>query len=114
MKAAISMIAAVTALATLAQPASAGPGFAYSWLSTDKTFDQCIAAANTMMDGLNFPKIQRTKFGVTGETTKDTIYVNCEDNRHVSIVLTRPTRPAIGEIDALVALMQQLLESSGQ
>jgi hypothetical protein len=114
MKSAISVIAAVTALATMAQPASAGPGVAYSWLSTNKTFDQCIAAANTMMDGLNLPKIQRTKFGVTGETTKDTIYVNCEDNRHVSIVLTRPARPAVGEIDALVALMQQLLESSGQ
>jgi len=114
MKTAISTIAAIAALATLSQPASAGPGFAYSWLSTDKTFDQCIAAASTMMGSLNFPKIQRTKFGVTGETTNDTIFINCEDHRHVSVVLMRASRPAIGEIDALVALMQQLLDTSGQ
>ena len=89
MKTFISMIAAATALAALARPASAGPGFAYSWLSTAKTFDQCIAAANTMMGSLNFPRIQRTRFGLTGETNDDTIFVNCEDQRHVSVVLMR-------------------------
>ena len=114
MKTFISMIVAATALAALAQPTSAGPGFAYSWLSTAKTFDQCIAAANTMMGSLNFPQIQRTKFGVTGETNDDTIFVNCEDQRHVSVVLMRAGRPQVGEIDALVALLQQLLETNGQ
>lgn len=114
MKAFISMFAAVAALVTLAQPASAGPAFAYSWFSTGKTFDECIAAANTMMGSLNLPQIQRTKFGVTGETVDDTIFVNCEDQRHVSVVLMRAKRPQVGEIDALVALLQQLLETSGQ
>ena len=114
MKIAISMTAAATVLAAIAQPASAGPAFAYSWMSTSKTFDQCIGAANNMMESLNFPRIQRTKFGVTGETTKDTVFVNCEDNRHVSVVLMRPTRPEVGEIEALVALMRQLLEAGEQ
>ena len=114
MKIATVMIVGATALGALAQPAAAGPGFAYSWLSTNKTFDQCIAAANTMMGSLNFPQIQRTKFGVTGETTDDTVFVNCEDPRHVSVVLMRAKRPQVGEIDALVALLQQLLGTSGQ
>ena len=111
---AISMIVAATALAVLAQPASAGPGFAYSWLSTNKTFEQCIAAADNMMESLNYPRIGRTKFGVTGETTEDTIFVNCEDNRHVSVLLIRAARPEVGEIDALVALLQQLLDARAQ
>lgn len=75
--------------------------------------DQCIAAADAMMGSLNLPHIQRTKFGVTGETTDDTIFVNCEDQRHVSIVLMRANRPQVGEIDALVTLMQQILETAG-
>ena len=114
MKTIISVIAAATALAALALPAAAGPGFAYSWLSTDKTFDQCIAAANKMMESLNFPKIQQTKFGVTGETSDDTVFVNCEDKRHVSMVLMRASRPQVGEIDTLVALMQQILKAHGR
>ena len=112
MKSTIGLIAGMTALAAFAGPAAAGPGFAYSWLSTNKTFDQCIAAADTMMRSLNFPQIQRTKFGVTGETTDDTVFVNCEDQNHVSVVLMRAKRPQVGEIDALVALMQQILETS--
>lgn len=110
----ISMVAAAAAFVTLAQPAAAGPGFGYSWFSSSRTFDQCIAAANTMMGSLNLPKIQRTKFGVTGETDNDTVFVNCEDNRHIAVALLRASRPEIGEIDTLVALMQQILENHSQ
>lgn len=98
-------------LAASCVPASAGPGFAYSWLSTGKSFDQCIAAATEMMSGLNLPHIQRTRFGVTGETVEQTIFVNCEDARHISVVLMRAGRPEVGEIDALVALLQSRLEA---
>lgn len=115
MKFAIGAAAAVAmGLSMLAQAASAGPAFAYSWLSTDKTFDQCIAAAGNLMSGKNYPRIERTRFGVTGETTNETLFINCEDNRHVSIMLLRAERPKVGEIDAFVALMQQLLEASGR
>ena len=113
MKTILSMFAAA-ALITCAQPAAAGPAFAYSWLSTSKTFDQCITAAGEMMDRLNFPQIQRTKFGVTGESNEDTVFINCEDHRHVSVVLMRAGRPRVGEVDALVALLQQFLATTGQ
>lgn len=115
MRSAIGMTAALAvASALFAQPASAGPAFAYSWLSTNKSFEQCIAAAGDLMSGLNYPHVQRTRFGVTGETEKETLFVNCEDTRHVSIMLLRTVRPKVGEIDALVALMQQRLEARGQ
>ena len=104
-------VAAVAALVTAGQPAVAGPGFAYSWLSTDKNFQQCLIAASDVLMGLNYPRIQKTRFGVTGDNDDETLYINCEDRNHVSVVLVRLARPKIGEIDALVAMMKQRLEA---
>jgi len=115
MRKTIAVTAAVAMMPLFgAGSAAAGPGFAYSWLATDRTFDQCIAAANDMVSGLNYPRVQFTRYGVTGETTEETLFVNCEDTRHVSVVLIRTSRPDVGEIDALIALMQQRLAAQGR
>jgi hypothetical protein len=47
---------------------------------------------------------------VTGETVDETLYINCEDTRHVSLVLMRADRPHGDEIDRLVVLMQERLQ----
>lgn len=109
MRKAIALLAVAASAIALAQPASAGPGFAYSWLTTKKTFDQCMVAAMEVVASLKYPRAQATRFGATGETDEETIYINCEDLNHVAVLLVRPTRPKVGEIDALVALMQERL-----
>lgn len=110
MRNAILLPALAASVLAVAQPAIAGPGFAYSWLTTDKTFEQCKLAASSMVEGLNYPHIQQTRFGVTGEKDDETLYVNCEDLRHVAVLLVRPARPRVGEIDAFVSLLQHKLE----
>jgi len=100
------------AIASLAGSAVAGPAFAYSWLTTDKSFDQCITAAKGLVTSRNYVHFETTRFGVTGETNDETLFINCEDNRHVSLVLMMQSgRPTYGQIDRLVALMQKQLES---
>lgn len=100
------------ALVSMAMPAMAGPAFAYSWLSTDRPFDRCMQAAKDIMSDRAYDRVQTTRFGVTGETGSETLYVNCEDHRHISVVLMRTERPGYGEIDALVAQMQQRLDAT--
>ena len=100
------------ALISIAAPAKAGPAFAYSWLSTDKSFDRCIEVAKGVMSERGYPHVQTTRFGVTGETVEETLFINCEDSRHVSLVLMlRTGRPGYGDIDAVVALMQKRLDA---
>jgi hypothetical protein len=110
MKLAITLLAATMSAIALAQPASAGPGFAYSWLATEKTFEQCKAAAASMIKGLNYEHVEDTRFGVTGEKTDETLYINCEDLKHVAILLIRPTRPRAGEIEAFVSFLEHRLD----
>jgi hypothetical protein len=89
--------------------ASAGPGFAYSWLSTDKTFDQCISAAQDLAIEKRYPVVSATRFGVTAETGSETLYINCEDATPVSMILMRGQHPKVGEIDALIEVMLRKL-----
>lgn len=111
MKNHICILAALASLAALGtQPATAGPAFAYSWLTTDKTFEQCMTVANDMVTGLGYPHVEKSRFGVTGENNTETLYINCEDLRHVSLVLMRPERPKVGEIDMIVSVMQNRLD----
>lgn len=105
-------LCAACAIASLAGSAIAGPAFAYSWLTTDKSFDQCIVAAKRLVTSRSYVHFETTRFGVTGETVNETLFVSCEDNRHVSLVLMmRSGRPTYSDIDALVALTQKQLES---
>jgi hypothetical protein len=94
-------------------PASAGPAFAYSWLETGRPFERCMQAAGALMAARAYEHVETTRFGVTGETASETLYVNCEDHRHVSVVLMRAERPRHGEIDALVADLQARIEGDG-
>ena len=106
------LLGAVGGTCLLASQALAGPAFAYSWLSTDKSFDQCIDVAKGIMSERAYPHVRTTRFGVTGETAEETLFINCEDSRHVSLVLMlRTGRPGYGDIDAVVALMQKRLDA---
>ena len=108
------LLGAVGGTCLLASQALAGPAFAYSWLSTDKAFDQCIDVAKGIMSERGYPHVRTTRFGVTGETVEETLFINCEDGRHVSLVLMlRTGRPGYGDIDAVVALMQKQLDNVG-
>jgi hypothetical protein len=108
------LLGAVASTCLLASQAIAGPAFAYSWLTTDKTFAQCIGVAKGIMSEKSYPHVRTTRFGVTGETVEETLFINCEDSRHVSLVLMlRTGRPGYGDIDAVVALMQNHLDVIG-
>jgi hypothetical protein len=97
-----------------ALPVVAGPSFAYSWLSTERPFDRCMQAAKDVVAAKNYPHVRTTRFGVTGETGTETLYINCEDQRHVSMILMRRGRLEHGDIDAVAALMQQRLDANGE
>jgi hypothetical protein len=104
-------IGAASTIASFANSAIAGPAFAYSWLTTDRSFDQCIVAAKRLVTSGNYVHFETTRFGVTGETANETLFVNCEDKRHVSLVLMmRSGRPTHGDINRWVALMEKQLE----
>ncbi|UVC07958.1 hypothetical protein IHQ71_22715 [Rhizobium sp. TH2] len=108
------LLGAVGGTCLFASQAMAGPAFAYSWLTTDKSFDRCMGVAKGIMSERNYPHVRTTRFGVTGETVEETLYINCEDSRHVSLVLMlRTGRPGYGDIDAVVALMQKQLNAVG-
>lgn len=101
-------------LPLLAAPAVAGPFFAYSWLTTERSFDRCMQAAKDAVASKNYPHVRTTRFGVTGETSAETLYINCEDQRHVSMILMSKERLSHGDIDAVAALMQQRLDANGE
>jgi len=108
------LLGVVASTCLLASQAMTGPAFAYSWLTTDKSFDRCIDVAKGIMSERNYPHVRMTRFGVTGETVEETLFINCEDSRHVSLVLMlRAGRPGYGDIDAVVALMQKHLDAIG-
>jgi hypothetical protein len=107
------LLGLVASAGLLASQAMAGPAFAYSWLTMDKTSAQCMNAAKSIMSEKNYPHVRTTRFGITGETSEETLYINCEDVRHVSLVLMmRTERPGYGAIDAAVALMQKQLDEA--
>jgi len=102
------------AISLVAMPAAAGPFFAYSWLTTERSFDRCMQAAKDVVATKSYPHVRATRFGVTGETGAETLYINCEDQRHVSMILMGRERLAHGDIDAVAALMQQRLDANGE
>jgi hypothetical protein len=110
------LIAALLTIAAslVALPAVAGPAFAYSWLSTERSFERCMLSAQDIMATKQYPHVRTTRFGVTGETTVETLYINCEDQRHVSMILMRREPLGHSDIDAIAALMQQRLDANGE
>lgn len=102
------------ALLMLASPAMAGPFFAYSWLTTERSFDRCMQAAKDVISAKNYPHVRTTRFGVTGETSAETLYINCEDQRHVSMILMSKERLEHGDVDAVAALMQRRLDTDSE